>query len=152
MKKKLEYSNGVIYNCKHFPFGGYKAIMFFWFIFTKELPEEFDKCELYHEQIHQMQYFDCIGLGLAASIILVFTLLAFEIQSWWLILFILLPFLFYYILYGLNFIVLLFKYFNWHKAYRNICFERQAYTLDDEGELQCQQRTPYTSLSWIKYI
>lgn len=31
-------------------------------------------------------------------------------------------------LYILNYIINLFIYFNFHKAYRNICFEREAYT------------------------
>lgn len=149
---RLKYKDGIIYNCKHFPFGGYKAIMFFWFIFTKESPEEFDKIEIYHEQIHQVQYKDCIGIGFCLAIITMFIMFALGIQSLWMITLALIPILFYYILYGLNFIFLLIRYINWHKAYRNICFEKQAYALEHEGAIICQQRTPYKSLSWLKFL
>lgn len=150
--KKLIYKNGIIYNCKHFPFWNYDAIMFFWFIFTKESPDEFDKVELYHEQIHQMQYKDCIGFGGFVAIALLFVLLATGCCSYWLFMLALIPFTIYYILYLINFFILLIRYRNWNKAYRNICFERQAYQLQHEGNIVCQQRTPYISFSWLKYI
>lgn len=36
--------------------------------------------------------------------------------------------IFFYLWYGLNFLWNYFKYKNWDKAYRNIIFEREAYT------------------------
>lgn len=149
---KLKYKDGIIYNTKYILLPNYKAIMFFWFIFTKESPEEFDKIEIHHEQIHQMQYKDCIGLGGFATIALLFILLAIGCCSYWLFMLVLIPFTIYYILYLINFFILLVRYRNWNKAYRNICFERQAYQLQHEGNIVCQQRTPYVSFSWLKYI
>lgn len=149
---KLKYKDGIIYNTKYILLPNYKAIMFFWFIFTKESSEEFDKIEIYHEQIHQMQYKDCIGIGFYLAIIIMFTMFALGIQSLWMILLALIPFVLYYVLYGLNFLALLIRYMNWDKAYKNICFEKQAYTLENEGVIVCQQRTPYVSLSWLKYL
>lgn len=149
---KLKYKDGIIYNTKYILPPNYKAIMFFWFIFTKESPEEFDKIEIYHEQIHQMQYKDCIGFGGFMAIALLFILLAIGCHSYWLFTLALIPFTIYYILYLINFFILLIKYRSWNKAYRNICFERQAYQLQHEGNIVCQQRTPYVSFSWLKYI
>ena len=149
---KLKYKDGIIYNTKCILLPNYKAIMLFWFIFTKESPEEFDKIEIYHEQIHQMQYKDCIGIGFYLAIIIMFTMFALGIQSLWMIMLVLIPFVLYYVLYGLNFLALLIRYMNWGKAYKNICFEKQAYALEDEGVIVCQQRTPYVSLSWLKYL
>ena len=149
---KLKYKDGIIYNTKCILLPNYKAIMLFWFIFTKESPEEFDKIEIYHEQIHQMQYKDCIGIGFYLAIIIMFTMFALGIQSLWMIMLVLIPFVIYYVLYGLNFLALLIRYMNWGKAYKNICFEKQAYALEDEGVIVCQQRTPYVSLSWLKYL
>lgn len=144
---KLKYKDGIIYNTKYILLPNYKAIMFFWFIFTKESPEEFDKIEIYHEQIHQMQYKDCIGIGFYLAIIIMFTMFALGIQLLWMILLALIPFVLYYVLYGLNFLALLIRYMNWDKAYKNICFEKQAYALENEGVIVCQQRTLYVSLS-----
>lgn len=149
---KLKYKDGIIYNTKYILLPNYKAIMFFWFIFTKESPEEFDKIEIYHEQIHQMQYKDCIGIGFYLAIIIMFTMFALGIQSLWMIMLALIPLVLYYVLYGLIFLALLIRYMNWDKAYKNICFEKQAYALEDEGVIVCQQRTPYVSLSWLKYL
>lgn len=149
---KLKYKDGIIYNTKYILLPNYKAIMFFWFIFTKESSEEFDKIEIYHEQIHQMQYKDCVGIGFYLAIIIMFTMFALGIQSLWMIMLSLIPFVLYYVLYGLNFLALLIRYMNWGKAYKNICFEKQAYALEVEGVIVCQQRTPYVSLSWLKYL
>lgn len=149
---KLKYKDGIIYNTKYILLPNYKAIMFFWFIFTKESPEEFDKIEIYHEQIHQMQYKDCIGIGFYLAIIIMFTMFALGVHSLWMLMLALMPFVLYYVLYGLNFLALLIRYMNWHKAYKNICFEKQAYALEHEGVIICQQITPYVSLSWLKYL
>lgn len=58
-------------------------------------------------------------------------------------------FVFFYLLYGLEFVLkFLFRYWNWHKAYRNLSFEREAYT--NEGDMSyTQERHHY---AWLRYM
>ena len=56
---------------------------------------------------------------------------------------------FFWVLYVLNFIINMFRYkFNWHTAYKNICFEREAYY----NELDLHYIANRKHYSWIKYI
>lgn len=43
-------------------------------------------------------------------------------------------FVFFFLMYVLEFLWLLLRYREWHKAYRNISFEREAYTHQHEAE------------------
>lgn len=147
----MKYKDGTIYETKYIPFPGYKAIMLFGFIFTKESEEEWDKVERRHEETHKNQYRDLFQLGLMIDIILLFTLLALGVVTWNLLWLLTIPALLFYAWYGANFIKQFIKYKDWHTAYRNVIFERQAYALGDEALLPCEQQTKYTSLSFLKY-
>lgn len=147
----MKYKDGTFYETKYIPFPGYKAIMLFGFIFTKDSEEEWDKVERRHEEIHQKQYRDLFQLGLAMDIILLFVLLALGLVTWNLLWLLTIPVFLFYAWYGVNFVKQLIKYKDWHTAYRNVIFERQAYTLEDEALLPCDQQTPYVSFSFLKY-
>lgn len=147
----MKYKDRVIYECKNFPPGGYSTIMLFGFIFTKKSWEEFCGRISYHESFHLYQYRDCFGLGLAIAIVLMFVLFAFNICEWWMLSLISIPLLLFYAWYGVNFVKQYIKYGNWDDAYKNIIFERQAYALQDEWMLSCDEKTRYTSFSFLKY-
>lgn len=55
---------------------------------------------------------------------------------------------FFYFLYGLEFIIRLFQHKNWHLAYRNISFEREAYA--HEFNFQYLKHRPFWS--FLKYL
>ena len=54
----------------------------------------------------------------------------------------------FYIFYGIEFLVRLIQYKNWQKAYRNISFEREAYT--NEFSLNYLKHRPFWS--FLKYL
>jgi len=54
----------------------------------------------------------------------------------------------FYIIYGIHFVILLVKKRHWLEAYRNVCFEKEAYYFECEKRyLEC--RNPYC---WITYL
>lgn len=57
---------------------------------------------------------------------------------------IILPF---YLIYSLEFIIQFIKHRNWHIAYRNISFEREAYT--NEGDMNYLKKRPFWQ--FLKY-
>jgi len=54
----------------------------------------------------------------------------------------------FYIIYCIEFLMRLIKMRNWHKAYRNISFEREAYT--NEKNLEYLKSRPFCG--FIKYL
>lgn len=147
----MKYKDGTFYETKLIPFPGYKAIMLFGFIFTKESEEEWDKIERRHEEIHKNQYRDLFCAGLFVDIALLFILLAMGFVTWNLLFLLTIPIFLFYVWYGVNFVKQWTTYKKWHDAYRKVIFERQAYALEDEANLPCEQQTPYTSFSFLKY-
>ena len=132
---------------------GFKYIMLFGFVLTKSGKENFKEPDRAHEGTHCLQYWDCflfIGLPLLAVILGI--LLGFKIYSWWLTLTILIPPLVYYVWYGVNWLYQLITIGFNHSAYRNIIFERQAYSVEEEYKLlEENERTEYKHFSWLKY-
>lgn len=57
-----------------------------------------------------------------------------------------LPFLLWY---ALEFLYRLYQYRDWHEAYRNISFEREAYAHEGNLAYRCWDRQPY---AWVKYL
>ena len=57
-------------------------------------------------------------------------------------------YVFFYIWYGLEYLIKLCYYFNFHKAYKNISFEREAYEYENDYKY-LENRKHY---SWFKYI
>lgn len=147
----MYYKDRVFYECKHFPPPGYSSIMLFGFVFTKKTEAEYTGKIAYHEGFHISQYTDCFFLGLVIGILTMFLLFAFNVKSLWMIALIGIPLFLFYLWYGANFILQLIKFQDWHTAYRNVIFERQAYALEDEWILPCNQRKHYTSFSFLKY-
>ncbi|MBR6758545.1 MAG: hypothetical protein IKM35_08755 [Bacteroidaceae bacterium] len=54
----------------------------------------------------------------------------------------------FYILYLLEWTIKFFKYLNWHKAYRNISFEREAYTHGDDFDYLTYRRP----MAWRMFL
>lgn len=147
----MYYKDRVFYECKHFPPPGYSSIMLFGFVFTKKTETQYAGKVKYHEGFHISQYNDCFSLGIVIGLIIMFLLLAFNVISLWMIALIGIPIFLFYLWYGANFILQLIREKDWHAAYRKVIFERQAYALEDEWSLPCNQQTKYTSLSFLKY-
>lgn len=55
---------------------------------------------------------------------------------------------FFFLWYGLEFLVRLIQYMNWDKAYRNISFEREAYANQDKTGYLSERRR----FAWIHYL
>lgn len=97
---------------------GFDAMFFLLVIFIKDEDKKKDWMLINHEMIHLLQSIELLWIG-------------------------------HWLLYSLNFIVNLFWYrFDSVKAYRNICFEREAH-LNEDDEYYLVQRKPY---SWTKYL
>lgn len=54
----------------------------------------------------------------------------------------------FYVLYLFNFLLNLLIYRHWDMAYRNICFEREAYAMESRQEYLNQRRT----FAWVNYL
>jgi len=96
---------------KYIPFPGYKAINLFGVLFVKN-NAKIDGVTLNHEAIHSRQFVELMVLFAVATVFI----------RWWLPVFA--PFAF-YVWYVLEWLIRLLKKGN---AYRNISFEREAYT------------------------
>lgn len=93
-------------------------VMLFGFCFTREdylTPEE-----IYHERIHVRQWIECI----VSCVLVCLLLYATGYFSWWFLFFV--P-VFYYVLYGIEFIARLIVSRDAEIAYKNISFEKEAY-------------------------
>lgn len=105
---------------KFIPFPGYKAINLFGILFVKN-NAKIDEVTINHEAIHSRQFVELMILFAVATVFI----------RWWLPL---LSPLFFYVWYVVEWIVRIFQYRDAHLAYRNISFEREAYTNEKELE------------------
>lgn len=125
----------------------FSTIMFFGVVITEK--NYLTGKALAHEETHVRQYWDCFSLGIVIDIILMFSMFAFGIQSWWMLFLILIPLLLFYILY-------LLEYFYWvikvgkKYAYDKISFERQAVWIAESWYKPCDKRNHYVSFGWWK--
>jgi len=55
----------------------------------------------------------------------------------------------FYLIYGIHFLILLIKKRNWNEAYRNICFEKEAYNYQWYDWYISDRRKHY---NWIDYL
>lgn len=132
----------MIINNKLIPFKGFSAMAIWPFIFVRKdsyLPEK----TLRHEKIHHEQQKEVSLIGLLAAI---FLNLYFGL-NWW---FFLIPVLLFYVLYVLIYLWQLINvsFEGKGSAYRNICFEREAYNnIHEKSYLECRK-----SFAWVKYL
>lgn len=126
--------------CKWFPPKEYSAItILFWMIIRKGVNIIF-KLEN-HENIHLKQELE---IGILYIIFITLFGLIFNISCKWL----LLAFILFYILYGIEYLIRLCIYKNHDLAYRNISFEQEAY-LNELDSNYLENRKPF---SWMKYL
>lgn len=143
----------VFYNSKiakvSTPIHGFSTIMLLGMVFTEE--STLSKRVLEHENAHIQQYEECTGVGLGIGIISFFTLALFAKVSMLLLplLVIVLPALFYYLIYLLEWFLKLFKY--GRKAYDNINFEKEAVLLQDNWDKYCNQRIKRKPFGWLNF-
>jgi hypothetical protein len=99
-----------------------------------------------HESIHWAQQMEMIVAGAIIAAITVGILLLFGISSWWLLTSLAFLFLFFYLWYVIEWFIRIF--INGSKAYKSLCFEREAYQNDDNLDyLKTRKR-----FSFLKYI
>lgn len=127
----------IIIRNKLIPFPGYKAMAILPFIFTrvKVLRDNV----ISHERIHLRQQLEMLIVGIIIS-----GILALTGCSWWSLLAVPLFFWWYIVEYLIRFAV----YRNNNKAYRNVAFEREAYT-NEEDIMYLERRRLF---AWMKYI
>lgn len=130
---------------------GDTTFMLFGLVVTTK--EKLDDQERIKQDTHVAQYQDCIGLGFMVSIILAFSLFALDVNSAWLWILAIYPFLLYYIIYGLEW-----SWFRFVKkqvssqAKRNIGFERQARWCASTWNEPCEKQHFYGSLDWWRKL
>ena len=99
-----------------------------------------------HESIHWAQQMEMIVAGAIIAAITVGILLLFGISSWWLLTSLAFPFLFFYLWYVIEWFIRIF--INGSKAYKSLCFEREAYQNDDNLDYLKTRKW----FSFLKYI
>ena len=124
---------------KTIPFGArFKAINLFGILFYKgSLPNE---KTIRHEKIHTRQIVEIMLVAIPIAIVL-----SLFVKVWITILLYIFSF---YIVYLLEWFIKIFKYWNFHKTYRNISFEKEAYVNQDDIDYLKNRK----HFSWIKYI
>ena len=130
---------------------GFSTMMFFGTVITEE--KELSGKSLKHEGTHVEQYKDCVGLGIGLDVVVMFVLFAFDIQGWWMIpVFILVPLLLYYVIYGIEYMYWRCKGFKRERAYEKIGFERQAYWIAETWDKPCREQNQYETFGWWKKL
>lgn len=92
---------------------------------------------------YKNQFADFSGVGAALLIVLLFLLLGIGIHSWWLLLLLLLPFILYNIYFLVEYLI--------KGDIQKVSFVKQAILMGKEWSLPCEERTSYTSFSWLKF-
>lgn len=92
---------------------------------------------------YKNQFADFSGVGAALLIVLLFLLLGVGIHSWWLLLLLLLPFILYNIYFLVEYLI--------KGDIQKVSFVKQAIFMGKEWDLPCEERTSYTSFSWLKF-
>lgn len=129
----------IVIKNKFIPFKGYETINLFGILFTHD--DYIDPVEYNHEDIHSRQWLECTTV---AMFIIAFLELIFNINFWW----VLITPLVYYILYGLEYLIIRCFHKKQNDAYHDVSFEEEAYA--NENDLAYSQyRKPF---AWIKYV
>lgn len=128
----------IVIKNKFIPFNGYETINLFGILFTRG---DVDYTEYNHEDIHSEQIKECAISSAAIVLLLIFI---FGISFWWLLV---TPATF-YILYGLEYIVIRLFHKKQGDAYHDVSFEEEAYNNENDFGY-VNHRTPF---AWIKYV
>lgn len=128
----------IVIKNKFIPFKGYETINLFGILFTKK---DVDYVEYNHEAIHTEQILECTVLGL---IIICFICSILNQSLLWLLIS---PFTF-YILYGLEYLVIRLFHKKQNDAYHDVSFEEEAY-INQDNLNYIKSRFPFT---WIIYV
>ncbi len=116
-----------------------KMITFFWIIFTRQ-NANVTMVDENHEEIHLFQKLEMAAIGLGVTAILC----ALGLSPWWLFV----SLITWHVWYGIEWLFRLVQYRDFHTAYRNIAFEREAFSNDDNvSYLKTRNR-----FAWIKYL
>lgn len=125
---------------KEYLFKRIRAITFpFPFVFYSKVLAAYHKR---HESIHNRQFMEIAFI----SLVILNTLISFEVLNsyYWL----LAAYPIYYIVYLLEMLIKRFIYGNWNLAYRNISFEREAYS-NQNDTAYLSNRLPFSFLNYI---
>ena len=99
-----------------------------------------------HESIHWQQQLEMIVAGVIILLIAGITLLSLGVFSWWLLLLLGFPFIFFYLWYLVEWLIRI--PINGKKAYISLAMEREGY-MNRENLDYLKTRKPY---AWLKYI
>lgn len=122
---------------------GFVTMMFFGTVITEK--DSLTEKEKKHEGTHVKQYWDCFAVGGFIAMILMFVLFGFDVRSWWMLLLLLIPALLYYVIYGIEYVILRLKGRSKEEAYLSIGFERQARWIAETWNLPCEEQNHYVS-------
>ena len=121
------------------PFSGFIAMTVWPFIFVRnKAASRYSVVANNHEHIHAEQQKEMLIVGIILSIALfpligLWAILSWPVFFWW---------------YGIEYLIRLCQYRSTNKAYRNISFEREAYT----NETNLTYNTTRKRFAWIKYL
>lgn len=112
------------------------------FVFSKRNENTLTQEVKNHETCHSYQW---IELACLIGAIILILQLAVGITGWWY----LLAAVFFYIWYGIEFLIKWAKYRDWSKAYKQVSFEQEAYASEHDNN-HIENRYMFTS--WLKYL
>lgn len=131
---KVIYNNIIL-------FVGFKAITILPFIFARNSAKPLKDYVVNHETIHLRQQLEVL---ITSLILFLAMILIFGISWWWL----LASPLFYYVWYGIEWLIRFAICHDTHVAYRNIAFEQEAYN----NQLDMKYLSNRKLFAWIEYI
>lgn len=131
-------------------FKNFSTIMLFGALFTEK--DSLSEKVIKHEEAHSLQYADCSSLGCAIGILLMFVLFAMDIQSFWMLLLLLIPLLMFYFLYGVEFLIRWAISKDRVQAYKDVSFERHARYIAETWDKPCEKQNHYVSFGWFKFM
>ena len=121
------------------PFKGFMAMCVWPVIFVRnQAASHYNVVANNHEHIHAEQQKEMLAAGVLLAAVM------FAFVGWWSLLS--LPLFFWW--YGLEWVVRLIQYKDAHLAYRNISFEREAYSNEKDLDYLRQRK----HFAWTKYL
>lgn len=131
----------VIYN-NIIPFKGYQAMSFWPVIFARKSAKYLQGYVVNHESIHLHQQFEVLVVSIVLGLMIVFSL---DLAWWWIFASLFL----FYTWYGIEYLIRLCLYGNHQEAYRNICFEQEAFTYQMDYNYLPKDRKAFACVKYI---
>lgn len=129
---------------------GFTTMMFFGVVITER--KKLSGRTISHEGTHIKQYWDIVQLGFVISVIIFLPCFLYDVTSWWMLSLIIIPFILYYIIYGVEYLYWRCKGYKSYDAYLRVGFERQANYIEETWWEPDNLSNNYEIFGWWKKL